>query len=75
MAAAAARALARGVADAGWRARCVPVADGGDGTLDVLLAAAGASARVQRVRVSGRLWKKFLISWSMEMLLAQPAED
>jgi glycerate 2-kinase len=49
----AARALARGVADAGCAARTVAVADGGDGTLDVLLAAAGAAARVERVRVSG----------------------
>jgi glycerate kinase len=54
-AAAAARALARGVTDAGWVARQVPVADGGDGTLDVLLAAAGPSGRVQRVRVTGPL--------------------
>ena len=49
----AAGALARGVADAGWAARPVAVADGGDGTLDVLLAAAGAAARVERVRVTG----------------------
>jgi len=27
----------------------------------------------KRVRVSGLDWRKFLISWSMEMLLAQPA--
>jgi glycerate 2-kinase len=33
----------------------VPVADGGDGTLDVLLDAAGERARVQRVRVHGPL--------------------
>lgn len=46
-------ALAHGVRDAGWRARAVAVADGGDGTLDVLLAAAGAGARVERVRVTG----------------------
>ena len=55
---AAARALACGVADAGWRPRCVPVADGGDGTLDVLIAAAGAFARIQRVRVAGPLGRR-----------------
>jgi glycerate 2-kinase len=54
-AAAAARALAAGVADAGWSARQVPVADGGDGTLDVLLGAAGARARIQLVRAAGPL--------------------
>ncbi|HWF58001.1 MAG TPA: glycerate kinase [Candidatus Dormibacteraeota bacterium] len=54
-ASAAADALARGVADAGWTARRAPTADGGDGTLDVLLAAAGKSARVQEVRVTGPL--------------------
>jgi glycerate kinase len=54
-AAAAARALAAGVADAGWSGRQVPVADGGDGTLDVLLAAAGAAARTEVVRVAGPL--------------------
>ena len=52
-AAAAARALARGVTDAGRAARELAVADGGDGTLDVLLAAAGPAGRVQRVRVTG----------------------
>jgi glycerate kinase len=51
----AARALARGVSDAGWAALEVPVADGGDGTLDVLLRAAGPAARVERVRVTGPL--------------------
>jgi glycerate kinase len=50
-----AAALARGVEDAGWIARALPVADGGDGTLDVLLAAAGRRARVERVRVHGPL--------------------
>jgi glycerate kinase len=54
-AAAAADALARGVADAGWGALRLPVADGGDGTLDVLLGAAGGSARVQTVSVTGPL--------------------
>ena len=50
---AAARALARGVTDAGGRAQPLAVADGGDGTLDVLLGAAGPAGRVQRVRVAG----------------------
>lgn len=52
-AAAAARALALGVADAGRAPRMLAVADGGDGTLDVLLAAAGAAGRMERVRVTG----------------------
>jgi glycerate kinase len=47
---AAARALALGVADAGLTAAEVPVADGGDGTLDVLLASRpGASTTRHRV--------------------------
>jgi len=54
-AAGAAHALAAGVVDGGWRARSVPVADGGDGTLDVLLAGADAEARVQELRVTGPL--------------------
>jgi glycerate kinase len=41
------------VRDAGWAALQVPVADGGDGTLDVLLGAAGPAARVQLVRAAG----------------------
>jgi glycerate 2-kinase len=49
---AAANALARGVRDAGARAVELPVADGGDGTLDVLLAARPAS-KVSRHRVTG----------------------
>ncbi|MHB8719481.1 MAG: glycerate kinase family protein [Candidatus Dormibacteria bacterium] len=53
-AAAAARALALGVGDAGQRARQIPVADGGDGTLDVLLAASPGAA-VERVSVHGPL--------------------
>jgi glycerate kinase len=54
---AAAAALARGVRDRGMRAIEVPVADGGDGTLDVLMAAAEAAspARVARHRVTGPL--------------------
>jgi glycerate kinase len=49
---AAAHALCRGVRDAGCVGRPVPVADGGDGTLDVLLAGA-PGASVQAVRVAG----------------------
>lgn len=65
-AATAARALARGVVDSGWTAAAVPVADGGDGTLDVLLAASGAAARVQAVRVSGPLGRPRLarLGWT-----------
>jgi glycerate kinase len=50
---AAAAAMARGVRDAGAVAVEIPVADGGDGTLDVLLAANGSKARVTRHRVTG----------------------
>jgi glycerate 2-kinase len=50
----AAAAMALGVRDAGGTAVEVPVADGGDGTLDVLLAAS-AGARVEVVRVRGPL--------------------
>jgi glycerate 2-kinase len=48
----AAIALGSGVADAGARPIAVPVADGGDGTLAVLLAAR-AGSRIGRHRVSG----------------------
>jgi glycerate kinase len=52
--------MARGVRDAGATAIEVPVADGGDGTLDVLLSAARRSTsasrtRVERHRVTGPL--------------------
>jgi glycerate 2-kinase len=50
---AAAAAMARGARDAGAFAVEMPVADGGDGTLDVLLAARGSGARVSRHRVTG----------------------
>jgi glycerate kinase len=50
---AAAAAIARGVRDAGAVPVEVPVADGGDGTLDVLLAARGPGARISRHRVTG----------------------
>lgn len=49
---AAATALALGAGDAGARAIAIPVADGGDGTLDVLLTAAAGSV-VTRHRVTG----------------------
>jgi glycerate 2-kinase len=52
-AAAAAAAMARGVRDTGADAIEIPVADGGDGTLDVLLAARGSESRVTRHRVTG----------------------
>jgi len=76
-AAAAADALARGVADAGWAARRVPVADGGDGTLDVLLAAAGASARVQEVPITGPLGRRRLarLGWiGRDLAIVEMAE-
>jgi glycerate kinase len=50
---AAAVAMARGVRDAGATAIEIPVADGGDGTLDVLLAAQRSGSRVTRHRVTG----------------------
>ena len=46
--------MAAGVRAAGAAAVEVPVADGGDGTLDVLLAAT-AGSRVETLRVSGPL--------------------
>ncbi|MGA8635882.1 MAG: glycerate kinase [Candidatus Dormiibacterota bacterium] len=49
----AAAAMARGVRDAGGAAIEIPVADGGDGTLDVLMAARRADSRVTRHRVTG----------------------
>jgi glycerate kinase len=45
--------MARGVRDAGADPIEIPVADGGDGTLDVLLAARSGDARVTRHRVTG----------------------
>ena len=51
---AAAVALAAGVRDAGAEASMVPMADGGDGTLDTLLAGSGA-ARCDRRPVHGPL--------------------
>jgi glycerate kinase len=57
-AAAAAAALAAGARDAGALARALPMADGGDGTLDVLLAVSpGAQTELHRVTgpLGGRL--------------------
>ena len=50
---AAATAMARGVRDAGATAIEMPVADGGDGTLDVLLAAQSSGSWVTWHRVTG----------------------
>lgn len=47
--------MAGGVTARGAQARLAPVADGGDGTLDVLLAAAGESARLTQHAVTGPL--------------------
>jgi len=47
--------MARGVAHRSAVPRLAPVADGGDGTLDVLLLAAGSSARLTRHGVTGPL--------------------
>ncbi len=49
----AAAAMVAGVLEAGARAVALPVADGGDGTLDVLLAAAGREATTTTHRVAG----------------------
>jgi glycerate kinase len=49
----AAAAMARGVRDSGVEATEIPVADGGDGTLEVLLAARPAAARITHHRVTG----------------------
>jgi glycerate kinase len=56
----AAAAMARGVRDAGAVAVEIPVADGGDGTLDVLLAANGFSVRVTRHRVTGPIGRRVI---------------
>jgi glycerate kinase len=45
----AARAMAEGLRDAGMEARELPLADGGEGTLEVLLAAHGGEVRSSRV--------------------------
>lgn len=48
-----ANAMSAGAAVAGWSASVCPVADGGEGTMEVLLAAIGG--RIERVRVTGPL--------------------
>src|SRR4051794_26360034 len=45
-----AAAIGRGIAAAGLRADLCPVADGGEGTLEVVLAAIGGQARVATVQ-------------------------
>ncbi|MFN2581645.1 MAG: glycerate kinase [Candidatus Dormibacteria bacterium] len=54
-AAEAASAMSEGVTQAGGEPVLLPVADGGDGTLDVLLSDAAPRARVSRVAVTGPL--------------------
>lgn len=52
----AARAIGRGVQQSGWRAKPVylPLADGGDGTLEAFLAGGGARHTVETVDALGR---------------------
>ena len=73
----AATAIARGVRDAGAHPIEVPVADGGDGTLDVLLAARGNAAKVTRHRVTGPLGHPLIarLGWlgPGEAVVAPPA--
>ncbi|HKR99445.1 MAG TPA: glycerate kinase, partial [Candidatus Dormibacteraeota bacterium] len=52
--------MALGVADAGGVAIQRPVADGGDGTLDVLIAAAGPTAARAELEVTGPLGNRVL---------------
>jgi glycerate kinase len=59
----AAAAMARGVQSAGFdEVRIVPLADGGDGTLDALVAAVGGSRRT--ARVTGPLGDKVEAEWA-----------
>jgi glycerate 2-kinase len=59
----AAAAMARGVRSAGFdEVRIVPLADGGDGTLDALVAALGGSRRT--VRVTGPLGARIDAEWA-----------
>lgn len=61
---AAAAAMARGVSRAGYGdVRVVPLADGGDGTLDALVAARGGSRR--RARVTGPLGDPVDAEWAL----------
>ncbi len=59
---AAAAAIARGLAQAGWEpVRTLPLADGGEGTLDVLLAARGGRRRT--ATVTGPLGDPVVADW------------
>src|SRR5215471_14670132 len=62
-AAAAADAMAAGVEAAGFSARRIPVADGGEGTLDALLAARGGSTRT--TTVTGPLGDPVAALWGL----------
>ena len=62
-AAAAAEAMAAGVEAAGFDARRMPLADGGEGTLDALLAARGGSTRT--ATVTGPLGEPVAAQWGL----------
>ena len=62
-AAEAADAMAAGVEAAGFEARRVPLADGGEGTLDALLAARGGSVR--SATVTGPLGDQAVAQWAL----------
>ena len=62
-AAAAADAMAAGVEAAGFSARRIPLADGGEGTLDALLAARGGSMRT--ATVTGPLGEPVAAQWGL----------
>src|SRR6516225_1261613 len=62
-AAAAADAMAAGVESAGFSARRMPLADGGEGTLDALLAARGGSMRT--ATVTGPLGEPVAAQWGL----------
>src|SRR5262249_60962201 len=56
--------MARGVRRAGYdEVRTVPLADGGDGTLDALVAAVGGTRR--SVRVTGPLGERVDAEWAL----------
>ncbi|MHB1808408.1 MAG: glycerate kinase family protein [Solirubrobacteraceae bacterium] len=55
--------LARGFASRGWRARCLPVADGGEGTAEALLRARGG--RLVSVRASDALGRPVQASFAL----------
>jgi glycerate kinase len=62
-AAAAADAMGAGVEAAGFTARRMPLADGGEGTLDALLAARGGSTRT--ATVTGPLGEQVAAQWGL----------